>query len=222
MTPVALIEPVFPLHHHPEPLVVQDHAFGRDPFHVGESQFLDVHQEGTVSVDVDHLAVRKRHLGADGRRVPVPHRAQPGRGEERAWLVEVVELAGPHLVLAHTRGDDRVAFGQLVQKPDRVLRLNHIFRVVEREGEPLLPLVDLVVPCRERLVLARGAPDARLFKEHVQTGQRILHIAQDRQFDDLVLVDLGVVDVDVDNRPVLRKLADLAGHTVVKPHPDGQ
>jgi hypothetical protein len=62
----------------------------------------------------------------------------------------------------------------------------------------------------------------RVGEHSVQSTQRVFHIAEDRQFHDLVLVDLRVVDVDVDDRAMFRKLADLAGHAIVEAHADGE
>ena len=64
----------------------------------------------------------QRHLGAQRGGIAVAHRAQAGAGQELARVFELVKLPGPHLVLAHARGDDRLALGQFVQHLDRHLR----------------------------------------------------------------------------------------------------
>ena len=61
-----------------------------------------------------------------------------------------------------------------------------------------------------------------LGKHRVQAGQRVLDVADDRQVRLAVLVELGRVDVDVDDRAVLAELLELAGHAVVEAHPEGE
>ena len=51
-------------------------------------------------------------------------------------------------------------------------------------------------------------------------SQGVLEVAQNRQFHELVLVKLGVVDVDVHDCAMLAELLDLAGHPVVEAHTD--
>ena len=68
--------------------------------------------------------------------------------------------------------------------------------------------------------LHRLASDAIEFL--VKAGERILHITEDGEFHGPVLIDLGVVDVDVDDRSVLAELLHLAGHAVVETDADSQ
>ncbi len=60
---VAGVKAVLPLHHHAEVLVVENDGLGRDLLDARGGQFLDVHQERAVAVDVDHLLVRAGDLG---------------------------------------------------------------------------------------------------------------------------------------------------------------
>jgi len=55
---VAGVEIILPLHHHAEVLVVQDDGLGGDFFDVRGGEFLNVHQEGAVAVNVNDLFVR--------------------------------------------------------------------------------------------------------------------------------------------------------------------
>ena len=63
-----------------------------------------------------------------------------------ARVVELVELGGPHLVLADLGGDDRVAVGQLVERFDDILRLDDL--AVLHVGQRMLasPFLDLLKP----------------------------------------------------------------------------
>ena len=75
----ALVKSVFPLHDHPEVLVVQEKALGVDFFDLGGGQFLDVHEERTIPVDIDDFLVRSGHLGSDGRGITKAHRSETER-----------------------------------------------------------------------------------------------------------------------------------------------
>ncbi len=96
--------------------------------------------------------------------------------------------------------------------------------IVEREL--LLPLADLRVPLGEvaeagdQLEVLTALAGA--LEQPIQPAERVLHVAHDRQFHDLVLVDLRLVEVDVDDRPVLGELGDFARHAIVEPHADGE
>ena len=73
----AFVKPVFPLHDHPEVLVVQEKALGVDLFDLRGGKFLNAHQEGAVPVDIDDFLVRTGDLDSDGRRIAKSHRPQP-------------------------------------------------------------------------------------------------------------------------------------------------
>ena len=121
---VALVEVVLPLHHHAEVLVVQDDDLGGNFLDVRRREFLHVHEERAVTVNVDDLLVRARHLGTERGGIAVAHGTQAGAGQELARELIFVILPGPHLMLAHAGGDDGVALGQLVEHLNRHLREN--------------------------------------------------------------------------------------------------
>ena len=73
---VRIVKAIFPLNDHAEMLVVDDHRLGRDAFDVGCGQFLDVHQERAVAIDIDDLFVGKCDLRAERGGIAVPHRAE--------------------------------------------------------------------------------------------------------------------------------------------------
>jgi len=80
MAAVAGEEAIFPLHDHSEVLVVDNDRLGGDVFGNGGGEFLDVHQEGAVSINVDDFAVGAGNLSAHGGGVAVSHRAKSGGG----------------------------------------------------------------------------------------------------------------------------------------------
>ena len=156
VSPVAVVEFVFPLHHHAEVLVVQDECLGGDLFDVRGRKFLHVHQERAVTVDVNDLLVRSGNLRAKRGRIAIAHRSQSRTGEELARILVLVILPGPHLMLADPGSDDRLAFGQFVEQLDdhlwedhflglavkmisHMLRFHHLFRNLVTQGRALLP-----------------------------------------------------------------------------------
>ena len=56
---VGLVEPVLPLHHHAQVLVVEDEGLDLQLLDLGGGQLLAVHQEAAVPVDVHHHLQRK-------------------------------------------------------------------------------------------------------------------------------------------------------------------
>ena len=77
MRPIALKESVFPLHHHAKVLVIEEQHFDGNIFAVARREFLDVHEDAPVAVDVHHERLRVSHLCAHGRRQTEAHRAKP-------------------------------------------------------------------------------------------------------------------------------------------------
>ena len=122
VAPVTREEAIFPLHNHSEVLVINDDRLGGDVFGYGGGEFLDVHQEGAVAVDIDDFAVGAGHLGTHGGGITVSHGTESGGSQETTGMMEVVELAGPHLVLADPGGDDGFPLGEFTELLDDLLR----------------------------------------------------------------------------------------------------
>ena len=177
------------------------------------AKLLDVHLEAAVAIDIDHEAIGELALHAHRGGQAEAHRAEAAAREERARAVELVELGGPHLVLADADGDHRIAIvRELPQFADGVLLQDagEVFVVVERFF--LLPRLALLDPVGN--VLGR-------FDDLVQLGERVLHVAAHGDVGRLVLVQLGGIDIDVDDLAVLAEFFDLAGDAVVEPHAEG-
>ena len=211
---VPLEEAILPLHHHAEVLVVEQEHFHRDVLGLAGGQLLDVHQDAAVAIDVDHERVGTGHLRPHRRRQAEAHRAEAARGEPRSRPAEGVELGGPHLVLAHADGNHRVLLGREPREClDGLLGKDARIRRVEGIRILFLPLGDPRVP--------RGEIGRRRLDDRVELAERGLDVRHDRHVDEFVLVDLGRVDVDVDDEPVLGEGLDLARDTVVEPHAHG-
>ena len=233
MTSVAVEEVVLPLDHHSQVLVVQHDGLGGDLLDVGGGQFLNVHQEGSVAIDVDHLLVGASHLGAQGRRVTVTHGTETGAGDELAGELVLVPLTRPHLMLADAGGDDRFTLRETPQFLDDHLGQDELLAVLlERlnmgriDDLPLgrvaerslgLPFCHLAVPGGEGLLDALALGD-----ERVHALQGVLEVSMDRQIGALVFVVFGGVDVQVDNGGSLGELAESPRHAVIKADAEGQ
>src|ERR1700730_10640877 len=98
---------------------------------MGASQFLNVHQERAVAVNVNHLAVRKSNLCSDCGWKTEPHGSESRRREELSSMAKVVILACPHLVLSDTGRDDGLTLSHFIQKFDHILRLDQVFGIFE-------------------------------------------------------------------------------------------
>ncbi len=117
-------------------------------------------------------------------------------------------LRGPHLMLANVSGDNgtfRLAIGELLQQQ----------RCVDR-------LAGMVVGPAERRFhrLHLFAPGLDL-QRHAQRGQHLIQIALQRDVRTTQFIQLGRVDIDMDNAGVRREGIELAGYAVVKTRADG-
>ncbi len=206
----AVVETIFPLHDHAEVLVVQDHRFGSDFFDFRGGEFLHVHEEGAVAVDVDDLAVWTGYFRAEGGRIAEAHGAESERADEAAGIGVIVELGGPHLVLADAGGDDGFAFGQFEENANRLLG-EDVRAFFVAEGMFLHPAAGFRQPFR-----AVGGGEVAAFHQLVQPAERIFNIRDNRISNDFVFVVLGGVDVDVDNGRFGGEFRDIARDAVVE------
>ena len=220
---VATEEAIFPLHHHPEVLIVQNHHLCGDLFGVASRQFLNVHEETAVAVDVDDEVIGVRDFGPHRGGQAEAHRAEAAAGHPLARLVEREVLRRPHLVLTDAGADDRLVeltslFQQLVQPLDRVLRDDQILAGFgERQRFGFAPRVDLAEPFG--VAATTDEVGVRVvFQHRVDVFECHLHVAVDRNVREFVLVNLALIDVDVDDFAVLGELGQLAGHAVVEAH----
>ena len=204
-------------------------GLGSDPLNVRRGQLLNVHEEGAVAVDVDDLLVRARDLCPQGRGIPVAHGAQPRAREKLAGKLELVVLSGPHLMLADSRRDNRVALGQFVQQfydhlgendfvglashvVLHVLGLQDLVGHAIRERRFRLPSLNLLVPGRELLL------DGAVLYHLVQPRECILDVAFNGQLNFAVLVVLGRINIDMDDGARFAELLDFSSHAIVEPH----
>ena len=213
--PIPLEEAVLPLHDHAEVLVVEEQHLDRDVLTGAGGEFLDVHEDAAVAVDVDDERVGVGHLGSHRGWEAEAHRPQAARRDPRPRPAELVELGGPHLVLADPDGDDRVALGrQPRQLRDRLLGEDAGVVGVESERVFPLPFRDPVVPGAEI--------GGRCLDDLVELPEGLLDVGHDRDVDDLVLVDFGRIDVDVDDESMLGEGRHFPGDPVVEADAEGE
>ena len=209
-----LEEHALPLIDHAEVAVVDDHRHDRQVLEHGGGQLLARHLEAAVAVHADHGCVRSRRLRADRGRDAVAHRPEPARGDERARPVAEQVLHRPHLVLADAGRPDHVvaAGGQLLQRLEHPLRLQ-LAAVAVAQRELLAPAFEPAQPGLRARGVARRAQPAHLGGE---VGQDLLQRPDHRDVGAAQLVDLGRVDVEVDDGGAGGEGVELAGDAVVE------
>src|SRR5699024_207495 len=107
---------------HAEIAVVDQGDLDREALHRGGGQLLVGHLEATITVDGPDLLFRCSGLRAEGGWHGVTHGAQATGVEPGAWFLEVDELGGPHLVLAHAGAVDGVRSDLTGEGLDDILR----------------------------------------------------------------------------------------------------
>ena len=183
-------------------------------------QLLDAHQNAGLARNASDGRFGMRELHAQRVRQTHAHRPQPARVDPAARLVELVELRGPHLVLANVRGDVCFALGHLVELLDHELRLDDGAGPVVLETVAPSPRLDLRPPGFERLgigALARG----RELPVHLL--QHFAHVADDGNVDLHALRDRRWIDVDVDDLALLLvEVLRVADHAIVEARAHGE
>ena len=103
-------------------LIVQDYHFNRNIFRKDGAEFLNVHLERTVAVDIDDGFFRNGEFRAHGSGKPEAHGAETAGGQKLTRIFERVELCCPHLVLPHARNDHGFAVRQTADGLNDALR----------------------------------------------------------------------------------------------------
>ena len=190
-------------------MVVEHHDLDRQLVDGGGGQFEKGHLEAAVAGDRNDGLLRVGELGTDRGREAEAHGAGTAGGQPMEGLVVLVELRGPHLVLADVGGDDRLAFGQFVELVDHLLHAEAALLLVS-ERELLLVAVELGQPLG-------GFERADLL---VDLGKRGLGVADDHHVGHDHLAAFRGIDVDVDDLGVLAELRGLADDAVVEARAD--
>jgi hypothetical protein len=110
------------------------------------------------------------------------------------------------------RNDGVLLPGKPPQRANRVLLQNSGVRFVVLERLLFLPLEAFFDPAGNIL---------RRLDDPIQLIERVFHIAADGDVRRLVLVELGSVDVNVDDLAMLAELLHFSRHAIVEPHAQG-
>ena len=124
-------------------------------------------------------------------------------------------------MLAHVGRDDGAPFGQAVQLADDRLRLDVFAGAVEAERLLALPRAYALPPqlaARDARTRFGACARADFF---TQGGERLARVRRDGERGRDVLADVGRVNVYVDDARVRREGGELACHSVVEAHADG-
>lgn len=206
-----LVHDFLELADHAEAPVVDDQGDNRQLQARDRVELVARHLDATVAGHVDDApAPAVVELCAHGGRQAEAHRAETAGGQPRARLFDAQVERRPHLMLSDIRRKGiRLTLRALHDLMHRPGDGQAVLVIVV--GVRLLPLVNLLPPVRQggiRLVL----------HEQRENG---LHIAGEAERVAHVLVDLGGVDVDVDELRVLRVLVEVARLAVAKAAADG-
>src|SRR5947207_660909 len=197
-------------------VLYDEYLHGHALFEAGR-QFLAVHREGAVAVDVDHELARVARLDAHGRGQAIAHGAQASRRAPPARVLEPVVLRRPHLVLAHAGDHQGLAVGQVGDLLHHVLRLDDVVAPLVAERLVALPLRDLVRPLAPRFLDGALRVGLRLLANRLhELGEHALAVAYDRDADLDVLRDGRRVDVDVDDLGVGGEGVHAPGDAVIE------
>ena len=121
-------------------------------------------------------------------------------------------------MLAHFRGQDGLALGELVHHADDFLRLDHVGGGRPGDGLLLLPRADLFLPRREAFLPRERLAGGDVFADG---DQRVAAVAHHGNAHVDVLVDGRGVDVDVNDGGLGRKRGEASGHAVVETNAHG-
>lgn len=186
-------------------MVVEHHDLDRQLVKGGGGEFEESHLETAVATDRDDGLIGAGKGGANGGGEAEAHGAGPSGGKPFPWGIGLIELGGPHLVLADVGGDDRIAAGDLVEFVDDLLHSQAALLAVG-ERVFLFPAIDFFKP-------RAGIEPGDAFVDLDKCG---FGIADD--FDVRVdhLVHFGGVDIDMDDFGVGAEFGGLANDSVVE------
>ena len=220
--PVGIILQIFPLDHHAQVLVVQNNAFDGQTLHMNGCQLLNIHEHGTVPVNIHDQSVRISQARSHGGGKSIAHGSQTAGSGQTAGLVKFEELSGKHLMLAHPRADDGVLVRRLaVELFNDSLRGDIPLAVLIGEGVLFFPAVNHAEPFRSAGVAGGFALPAFCGQSGVEYPEGVLHVCADGIRHLLVFIDLAGVNVNVNDRGFRTEHIDGACHAVVKPGAQG-
>ena len=135
-----------------------------------------------------------------------------------AGLFRVVKLGGPHLVLAYVSDDNGIIIQTLVQFFNQHFWGNLIFQMSAGKWMIFLHCQNVIAPFLI-LFFVRCPPLLYLIGQQWQ-GPAEIAADTDISVDDFI--DFHLIDIEMDNPGIWRKIFGIAGHAVVETAADGQ
>ena len=127
--------------------------------------------------------------------------------------MEIVELPSPHLVLANARGDNGLSLGQAAELLNDLLGHDASGDGSVGEGIFFSPPFNLFAPLGPSFgKMGVGTAGEKL----VQAFEGEADIGQDGQSDDLILVELGSIDIDVNDGGSFGELGNFSRDAVIE------
>ena len=133
-----------------------------------------------------------------------------------ARVFEIVELSGPHLMLADSGSDYRFAVSELIKNANRFLGKD-VWAFFVLKWVFVFPGLDLIDPSADV-----GFFEIVLFAQFDHAAERLFDFSDDRMVDDLVFVVLGSVDVEMNNLSLWSKSGYIARDAVVESNAEGK
>ena len=188
-------------------MVIYNELNEREFFSRDRRELIHIHAEATVARDIHDHAVRLRSLRADGRTEAEAHGAETAAREIGSRAVVRIVLRRPHLVLADLGHNDRIVRREPIQLPNHARPREPL---ADLQRETLLPRLNLRDPVR--------VPLCRQFL--CQTSEQGRRVADQGSRDMNVLIDLSLVNVNLQDFRLCRKLLRASRDTVGKARAD--
>ena len=201
----AAIKQLLPLTHHAEYLIIQYHNNDGKVIGTNGSQFIEVHVEAAVTGKQNDPFIRIRHSGTDSGTHTVTHCTQTAGRTPTAGLFKAVTLGYPHLMLSNVCYNNIFIRGQGTDKINNMIRMSVIGRNrCFSDSGFFRPFVHLYNP----FVMLSGRYC------FCQLGKGILDITDQTVINKNILIDFGLVDIQLDDGSLFTEFLSVAGHSV--------
>ena len=202
------VKEILPLSNHAQNAVVNNDLDQGQMLPHSRRDLIHVHAEAAVAGNVDYLLVRAADLRSDSRSQTITHSSQSAGSQKLARAMKAVILGRPHLVLSHFRHNNSVSLRLLTDLLDQIGAGEPGLVIGQRKA--LFGLFHFPLPVR---VLTR-------LQEAIQCHKNFSDISNDIRIDHNILVNLGGIDIDVENFSVPGKGLGISDHTIRETGPD--
>ena len=209
-------EHVLPLAHVAQIVVVKQHHLDWGLLLHDGAKLLNAHLEATVACEQAHRAVGSAKGCTHGSGKTEAHGSQSAARHDASLEVKLRVATREHLVLAHIGHDDSLALCHLCH---HVGHLTHEQRALGGMYGRLYDLLVLLV--KERFEAVTPLAVHVLLQQTGDGRQRHLAVAHHSNIGLHVLVDLGLIDVEMYNFCLLGISVETSCHTVAEAHAYG-